>query len=332
MIQYRLCISIWLLISLLILWYPSMSSAIQDDLLNKAFKKSFEHEFQIDLWNARSATTVGNEVFKSSVGIALDLQNIGNDPKVCLVNGKPIITDMAKEICNTQYSGTFTDDFMCIKNDLNIPLATPLCLSTNPNYDSHACDTQRQSTCSNQWWQYIPPPAGTCHQRNILQWSIWNGEMPVQHADNEESCLNPWFGESLVVSDRRWSQPWHCVLHDGSIKTITDTDKQTSCQALWWTYEEPNRIDLTKTDPLIIRIIKFFIRMTVLLWVSVFIYIGITYILSSSGNDSLYDSEKVHLLIQIWAGILIALASLTILYLILSITGSGSDIVQDLSG
>lgn len=36
-----------------------------------------------------------------------------------------------------------------------------------------------------------------------------------------------------------------------------------------------------KTDPLIIRIIKFIIRMIVLVGVSVFIYIGVRYIMSA---------------------------------------------------
>lgn len=71
--------------------------------------------------------------------------------------------------------------------------------------------------------------------------------------------------------------------------------------------------------------------MIVLVGVSVFIYIGVRYIMSAWDGE-LYDSEKTHLLVQIGAGILIALASMTILYFILSITGTGSDIIQSFSG
>jgi hypothetical protein len=301
--------------------------ALKDDLLNQAFKQSLLYNYQIDLRWARSATSVWTEVFKSSIWIQLNIENIGNDPKVCAVNGKPIQTDLSKEICNKQYSGTFTDDFMCFKNWLNIPVVATSCLTTDPSYNSSTCEIQRQSDCASKGGQYIPPPNGICYKSTIVQW-----EVPVDGVTNEEDCLNPSWLASLSSSARRRSQPSHCVMSDGTIKIISDIDKDNSCKALWWTFEEPGIFDVTKKDPLLIRIIKFFIRMTVLLWVSAFIYVWIRYILSSSSWWDLYNSAEIRLLIQIWVWIIIVLMSLAILYLILSITGSGSEVVQDLSG
>lgn len=301
------------------------SYAIKDDLLNKAFKKSFEYEHQIDLWWARSATTVWAEVFKSSVGVTIDLQAIGNDPKVCVANGKQVMTDLGKEICNNKYDGIYTDDFVCIKNGVSIPIAATSCIQTHTNYNPIQCQTQKTSWCTSQWGIPISPPNGQCHQWKIFVWETVNWSI-----NNKQDCLNPAW-RNLIVDSTKRVQPSHCVLPDWWVKIITDSDKEASCSALWGKYAQPEVFKLQKNDPLIIRIIKFFIRMTVLLWVSIFIYIGIQYVRSSKESDSLYDSGKVRLLIQIWVGILIALGSLTILYLILSITSTGSDIVQEFS-
>ena len=224
---------------------------------------------------------MGNEVFKSSVWVSVNLENILSDPKKCIVNGKPMITNMAKEICQNQYNGTFANESLCMKNGVSIPLAVPQCVPTNTSYNASTCESAKKSQCSSNGWKHIPPSS--------------------------------------------------CILGNGNIQDITDTDKTNACNTLWGTYEEPKTISIKKTDPLIIRIIKFIIRMIVLVGVSVFIYIGVRYIMSAWDGE-LYDSEKTHLLVQIGAGILIALASMTILYFILSITGTGSDIIQSFSG
>ena len=73
-------------------------------------------------------------------------------------------------------------------------------------------------------------------------------------------------------------------------------------------------------DPLLVRIIKWLLRIMAILGVSMGIYVGIQYILAQ--GDAAKEKKALDNLIKIVVGILIALSAIAIVNLIQSITRS----------
>jgi heme/copper-type cytochrome/quinol oxidase subunit 2 len=98
----------------------------------------------------------------------------------------------------------------------------------------------------------------------------------------------------------------------------SEEDDREFCETiLWWDY----RVDIVQTEaPLIVRIAKFFLRITMVLAVTMVIFNGIMWIIESAKWAEVKDAKKNITLIIVW--ILIALMSLGIINLISSLTVS----------
>jgi len=109
-----------------------------------------------------------------------------------------------------------------------------------------------------------------------------------------------------------------CILPDWSTTTLTNDVKKPFCENILggdW------KVPLVTTEaPLIVRIAKFLLRITMVLAVTMVIFNGIMWIIESSKGAEVKDAKKNITLII--AGILIALMSLWIINLISSLTVS----------
>lgn len=107
-----------------------------------------------------------------------------------------------------------------------------------------------------------------------------------------------------------------CTLPNWSTRVISNEEKKDFCQTvLWWDWDVPA---LTTQAPLIVRIAKWLLRITIVLSITMVIYNGVLYIVESAKWGEVKNATK-----NIWlivAGILIALLSLGIINLISSIT------------
>lgn len=86
-------------------------------------------------------------------------------------------------------------------------------------------------------------------------------------------------------------------------------------------------VSVERRAPLIVRIAKLLLRMTIVLSITMILYNGILYIIQSSKWESPKDPQKN--LINIWIWILIALSSLWIINLISSISMSSLNVDYD---
>lgn len=109
-----------------------------------------------------------------------------------------------------------------------------------------------------------------------------------------------------------------CTLPDWSTTTLTNDVKKPFCEnILWGDWKVPV---ITTEAPLIVRIAKFLLRITMVLAVTMVIFNGIMYIIEASKWAEVKDAQKNITLIVV--GILIALMSLGIINLISSLTVS----------
>ncbi len=132
-------------------------------------------------------------------------------------------------------------------------------------------------------------------QTNLWQWCFVNGEK-LSPADLESQ------------KNQAWSTLWN----------------QDFCQQiLWWDWNVPV---LTTEAPLIVRIAKFLLRITMVLAVTMVIFNGVMRIIESSKWGDVKDAKKNITMILI--GLLIALMSLGIINLISSISVSTLSTVQ----
>jgi len=109
-----------------------------------------------------------------------------------------------------------------------------------------------------------------------------------------------------------------CHLPAWGTQVIQDVEKKPFCQDVLW---GSRKVPLITTEaPLIVRIAKFLLRITMVLAVTMVIYNGIMWIIESSRWAEIKDAKKNITLIVV--GILIALMSLWIINLISSLTVS----------
>lgn len=133
-------------------------------------------------------------------------------------------------------------------------------------------------------------------------------------------------GQSMDANLFKW-----CVINGDKIlikavqKQMQDAwfngNENTFCTSvLWWTREDQviNDIQSTKQAPLIVRIAKWLLRITIVISISMVIYNGVMYIAESAKGGEVKTTTK-NLWLIIW-GILVALLSLWIINLISSIT------------
>lgn len=107
-----------------------------------------------------------------------------------------------------------------------------------------------------------------------------------------------------------------CIKPDGTKISISNDEKSPFCQNVLW---GDWKVEVFVTEaPLIVRIAKFLLRITMVLAVTMVIFNGIMWIIESSKWAEVKDAKKNITLIIVW--ILIALMSLGIINLISSIT------------
>ncbi len=105
---------------------------------------------------------------------------------------------------------------------------------------------------------------------------------------------------------------------DVNVSVSSDSEKENFCQnVLWWDWKAPV---LTTQAPLIVRIAKFLLRITMVLAITMVIFNGIMRIIESAKWAEVKDAKKNIMLIV--GGILVALMSLGIITLISSLTVS----------
>lgn len=101
-----------------------------------------------------------------------------------------------------------------------------------------------------------------------------------------------------------------------SQRALTNLWESEFCQqVLWWDRNVPA---FTQQEPLIIRITKWLLRITIVLSITMVIYNGIGYIIESAKWGEVKDATKNIMLIVGW--ILLALFSLVIINLLRSVT------------
>ena len=101
-----------------------------------------------------------------------------------------------------------------------------------------------------------------------------------------------------------------CDLNNDRIKIDNDT-LETKCTTMWG---ERKRFDLVSRPPLLVRIAKLLLRLTVALAITMVIYNSIMYIAESmKGSDQVTKARNN--LIYVWAGLILALMSVAIINL-----------------
>lgn len=164
-------------------------------------------------------------------------------------------------------------------------------------------------------------------------------EQAFEPSMSNETIINLWAGKNAVGNEilRQWiggeisfgawcDINWQKISKDDitdqkNEALFTWTEASFCTNILWWVYND-NLIQgsLTTEAPLIVRIAKFLLRITMVLAVTMVIFNGIMWIIESSKWAEVKDAKKNITLIIVW--ILISLMSLGIINLISSITVS----------
>ena len=164
-------------------------------------------------------------------------------------------------------------------------------------------------------------------------------EQAFAPAFTHETIINLWAGKNAVGNEvlnagvglEANLGPWCDINGQKVSKWDITTQKNTAgytwsesafCEnILWWTYKSSIiQVASTTEAPLIVRITKFLLRITMVLAVTMVIFNGIMWIIESSKWAEVKDAKKNLTLLVV--GIFIALMSLGIINLISSITVS----------
>lgn len=164
-------------------------------------------------------------------------------------------------------------------------------------------------------------------------------EQAFQPAFTNETIINLWAGKNAVgneilrewvgweVSFGAWCDINGQKVSEGDITTQKNEAEYAWSTAsfceniLWWTYSSSLiQGSLSTEAPLIVRITKFILRITMVLAVTMVIFNGIMWIIESSKWADVKDAKKNLTLLVV--GLFIALMSLGIINLISSITVS----------
>lgn len=133
----------------------------------------------------------------------------------------------------------------------------------------------------------------------LREWVVINTNLGKWCVVNGEKFTNNEIKEQLSGANYNWSESAFCE------------------NILWWERNN-NLFEVTTEAPLIVRIAKFLLRITMVLAITMVIFNGIMWIIESSKWAEVKDAKKNIVLIVV--GILIALMSLGIVNLITSLT------------
>ncbi len=149
--------------------------------------------------------------------------------------------------------------------------------------------------------------------------NLWEGKNAVgnevlREGVNVQDNAGQWcFVNNQHITDKDLTLQKAAVWYNWS---DTSTDNRKFCEEiLWWDY---NTTILQTEAPLIVRIAKFLLRITMVLAVTMVIFNGIMWIIESAKWAEVKDAKKNMVLLVV--GILIALMSLSIINLISSLS------------
>ncbi len=130
--------------------------------------------------------------------------------------------------------------------------------------------------------------------------------------NKEETCKKYMIVKQLAT-ERDWKK---CIDSEWKKVRVKREYKKDYCETiLWWEYKRAN---VAVRAPLLVRIAKFILRITVALSITMVIYNWIYYIIESA---KWWDVKKAkENLIYIWVWLLVALLSVAIINLVSSIT------------
>lgn len=160
-------------------------------------------------------------------------------------------------------------------------------------------------------------------------------EKAFEPAMSNETVVNLWAGKN-AVGNEILRESTTIILNNNRCfvnnKPISEADLQTQMHTVWFSWNDQRKfceeilwgdfyVDVVQTEaPLIVRITKLLLRITMILSVTMVIYNGILWIIESSKWTEVKNAKNN--IIFIVVGILIALMSLSIINLISSITVS----------
>lgn len=160
-------------------------------------------------------------------------------------------------------------------------------------------------------------------QDDLGFWCFVNGQKIDGQELKKMICESKYDGEfDAKIGGNDFCKTWESTDNNGKTvdigENITNDDKKPFCEDILW---GDRKVPLITTEPpLIVRIAKFLLRITMVLAITMVIFNGIMWIIESAKGAEVKDAKKNITLIVV--GILIALMSLMIINLISSITVS----------
>ena len=137
--------------------------------------------------------------------------------------------------------------------------------------------------------------------------NLWNTKDAVWNEILRESA-------SIWLSDGAWKK-W-CYINDQLINT-----NENGCKEQWWIWE--SRLLETNTNPpLIVRITKFLLRMTIILSITMVIFNAVVYMVEAFEWKDRKTADAKKNLIWVAGGVIVALMSVSMINLVVSVPKS----------
>ena len=165
--------------------------------------------------------------------------------------------------------------------------------------------------------------------------------------DLMEEAFSPSMSYDTVINIwRNKKQVWDTVLREKTLIEAWDSPFQKACFLNWilqewvdengcleiWWERRKELIDIQSQAPLIVRIAKFLLRMTVVLSISMVIFNAIKYMTEVLWWKDRKSAESKKNLIYVAVWVIVALLSVSVINLIISVPKSSLQTSDDISG
>jgi hypothetical protein len=165
--------------------------------------------------------------------------------------------------------------------------------------------------------------------------------------DLMEEAFSPSMSYDTVINIwRNKKQVWDTVLREKTLIEAWDSPFQKACFLNWilqewvdengcleiWWKRRKELIDIQSQAPLIVRIAKFLLRMTVVLSISMVIFNAIKYMIEVLWWKDRKSAESKKNLIYVAVWVIVALLSVSVINLIISVPKSSLQTSDDISG
>jgi hypothetical protein len=165
--------------------------------------------------------------------------------------------------------------------------------------------------------------------------------------DLMEEAFSPSMSYDTVINIwRNKKQVWDTVLREKTLIEAWDSPFQKACFLNWilqewvdengcleiWWERRKELIDIQSQAPLIVRIAKFLLRMTVVLSISMVIFNAIKYMIEVLWWKDRKSAESKKNLIYVAVWVIVALLSVSVINLIISVPKSSLQTSDDISG